>query len=61
MGAVCQSLGAGEGLPGSLPEEEADRDGDRQPQAYPGAGKDHRLDPSRLAPPQPLPRGTQLL
>lgn len=61
VGAVCQPRGAGEGLPRSLPEEEADRDGDRQPNAQHGAGEDHRLDTASLAPPQPLPGDTQLL
>ena len=33
MGAVCQPHGASERLPRSLSEEEADRDGNRQPNA----------------------------
>lgn len=61
VGAVRQPRGAGERLPGPLPEEEADRDGDRQPDAQRGAGEDHRLDPAGLAPPQPLPGDAQLL
>lgn len=61
VGAVCQPHGAGERLPWSLPEEEADRSGDRQPNAQRGAGEDNRLDPAGLAPPQPLPGDAQLL
>ncbi|XP_059927971.1 uncharacterized protein LOC132472383 [Gadus macrocephalus] len=61
VGAVCQPPGAGERLPGPLPAQEADRDGDRQPLAQPGAGEGRRLDAARVAPPQPLPGGAQLL
>lgn len=61
VGAVRQPRGAGERLPRPPPEEEADRDGDRQPDAQHGAGEDRRLDAAGLAPPQPLPGGAQLL
>lgn len=61
VGAVCQPHGAGERLPWSLPEAEADRDGDWQPNPQHGAGEDHWMDPAGVVPPQPLPGDTQLL
>lgn len=61
VGAVRQPRGAGERVPGSLPEEETNRDGDWEQVAQRGAGEDHRLDSARVATPQPLPGDSQLL